>query len=33
VPGFQQDTGVDPESYGSSNSTGARYKVPTLQYV
>jgi hypothetical protein len=33
VPGFQQSTGVDPESYGSSNSVGARYKAPTMQYV
>jgi hypothetical protein len=32
VPGFQQQT-VDPESYGSSNSAGARYKAPTMQYV
>ena len=24
---------VDPESYGSSNSMGARYKPPTMQYV
>lgn len=31
VPGFTQ--GVDPESYGSSNSEGARYKVPTTQYM
>ena len=33
VPGFQQAMPVDPESYGSSNSSGARYKTPTLQYV
>jgi hypothetical protein len=33
VPGFQQDGAVDPESYGSSNSPGARYKAPTMQYV
>ncbi len=32
IPGFQQQT-VDPESYGSSNSAGARYKAPTMQYV
>ena len=32
IPGFQQDS-VDPESYGSSNSMGARYKPPTMQYV
>jgi hypothetical protein len=32
VPGFQQEV-VDPESYGSSNSPGARYKAPTMQYV
>jgi hypothetical protein len=32
VPGFQQGV-VDPESYGSSNSPGARYKAPTMQYV
>ncbi len=31
IPGF---TGaVDPESYGSSNSEGARYKTPTMQYM
>lgn len=33
VPGFQQGGAVDPESYGSSNSPGARYKAPTMQYV
>lgn len=33
IPGFQQNVAVDPESYGSSNSEGARYKAPTLQYV
>jgi hypothetical protein len=33
VPGFQQDVAVDPESYGSSNSPGARYKAPTMQYM
>lgn len=40
VPGFQQQQAmqmqeavVDPESYGSSNSAGARYKTPTLQYL
>jgi hypothetical protein len=33
VPGFQQGMPVDPESYGSSNSAGARYKTPTTQYV
>ena len=33
VPGFQQEMPVDPESYGSSNSAGARYKTPTLQYM
>jgi hypothetical protein len=38
VPGFQQamqmqENLVDPEAYGSSNSAGARYKAPTLQYV
>lgn len=32
VPGFQQGV-VDPESYGSSNSPGARYKAPTMQYT
>ena len=31
VPGFAQ--GLDPEAYGSSNSEGARYKVPTTQYM
>ena len=33
VPGFQQGMPVDPESYGSSNSPGARYKTPTVQYM
>lgn len=33
IPGLQQDMPVDPESYGSSNSAGARYKTPTMQYV
>ena len=42
VPGFNQQQAmqmqmqenvVDPEEYGSSNSAGARYKAPTLQYV
>jgi hypothetical protein len=33
VPGFQQSGPVDPESYGSSNSAGARYKTPTMQYM
>jgi hypothetical protein len=33
VPGFQQQGLIDPESYGSSNSPGARYKAPTLQYM
>lgn len=33
VPGFQQGGAVDPESYGSSNSPGARYKAPTMQYM
>ena len=28
-----QEELVDPESYGSSNSPGARYKAPTMQYV
>jgi hypothetical protein len=32
VPGFQPSV-VDPESYGSSNSPGARSKVPTMQYT
>jgi hypothetical protein len=32
IPGFQQGV-VDPEAYGSSNSEGARYKAPTMQYV
>jgi hypothetical protein len=30
---FPQQEAVDPESYGSSNSMGARYKPPTMQYV
>ena len=33
LPGFQQGEAVDPEAYGSSNSPGARYKAPTMQYV
>lgn len=33
APGFAESYGLDPESYGSSNSPGARYKAPTLQYV
>jgi hypothetical protein len=33
IPGFQQNMPIDPEEYGSSNSPGARYKEPTLQYV
>jgi hypothetical protein len=33
VPGFVQGGAIDPESYGSSNSEGARYKAPTMQYV
>lgn len=31
MPGFTP--GVDPELYGSSNSPGAQYKTPTLQYL
>jgi hypothetical protein len=31
MPGFAP--GVDPELYGSSNSPGAQYKTPTLQYL
>jgi len=33
VPGFVQQPALDPEAYGSSNSIGARYKAPTMQYV
>jgi len=33
VPGFQQQQIKDPEAYGSSNSPGARYKTPTMQYL
>ena len=33
IPGLQQAAPMDPESYGSSNSMGARYKQPTMQYV
>ena len=33
IPGLQQEMPVDPESYGSSNSAGARYKTPTMQYM
>jgi hypothetical protein len=32
VPGFMQGGVVDPEAYGSSNSPGAQYKAPTMQY-
>jgi len=28
-----QQQAIDPESYGSSNSSGARYKAPTMQYM
>ena len=28
-----QEQAIDPETYGSSNSPGARYKAPTMQYV
>lgn len=33
VPGFVQGGPLDPEAYGSSNSPGAQYKTPTMQYV
>jgi hypothetical protein len=33
IPGFVQQPAIDPESYGSSNSEGARYKAPTMQYM
>lgn len=33
IPGLQQAAPMDPEAYGSSNSMGARYKTPTMQYV
>ncbi len=33
IQGLQQEALVDPESYGSSNSPGARYKAPTMQYM
>jgi hypothetical protein len=41
IPGMEQDQmmqlaaqqALDPESYGSSNSPGARYKAPTMQYM
>ncbi len=33
VPGFVQNQALDPESYGSSNSPGARYKASTMQYM
>lgn len=33
IPGLQQNVPLDPEAYGSSNSEGARYKVPTTQYM
>jgi len=33
VPGFQQQQYVDPESYGSSNTRGARAATTTLQYM
>jgi len=32
VPGFQQNQYMDPESYGSSNSAGARTKATTISY-
>jgi hypothetical protein len=28
-----QQQAIDPEAYGPSNSLGARYKLPTMQYV
>jgi len=33
APGFVQSQALDPESYGSSNSPGARYKASTMQYM
>lgn len=33
IPGFQQQQYVDPESYGSSNTRGARAATTTLQYM
>jgi len=37
IPGLAQNQAmqmsIDPESYGSSNSPGARYKAPTMQYM
>jgi hypothetical protein len=33
APGFVQNQALDPESYGSSNSPGARYKASTMQYM
>ena len=33
VPGLQAQMPLDPESYGSSNSPGARYKASTMQYM
>jgi hypothetical protein len=41
IPGMEQgqmmqlaaQQALDPESYGSSNSPGARYKAPTMQYM
>jgi hypothetical protein len=33
IPGFQQQQYVDPESYGSSNTMGARASTTTSQYL
>jgi hypothetical protein len=33
IPGFQQGMPIDPESYGSNNTSMARMGVPTMQYM
>ena len=33
IPGFQQGASIDPESYGSNNTSMARMGVPTMQYM
>jgi hypothetical protein len=33
IPGFQQGAPIDPESYGSNNTSMARMGVPTMQYM
>jgi len=33
ISGFQQGAPIDPESYGSNNTSMARMGVPTMQYM